>query len=355
MTVDLEEHGRVTEPRRTEPRLDGLAPSRERARDGNGRGRQPLLSAEEELADDGHALADRLPVEGAAQRLGVGELAVAIARARLDPLTTKTDGSCSENTGVEEHHPWMLAPRFRSPHRYSSRFPDPRHGACSTHRRMRVLSRRNLLVGAGAVVAGAGAIAVEVRGMGSMDAYTARGAAIRAPLTDGVDVRELVRFATLAPSGHNTQPWRFRLSPKRIVVVPDRNRRTPAVDPDDHHLFVGLGCAVENLTLAARARGLAAVVAVDASNPIVVELESARREESPLFRAIPLRQSTRATFDGRPVPVPELRLLHDASQIAGVDVVLLTEGSALESILDLVVARNRSGHHQQRRRHHGKR
>ncbi len=205
---------------------------------------------------------------------------------------------------------------------------------------MKLLSRRNLLVGGGVVLAGGGATAVEVRRMGSMDAYSTRAAATRAPLADGVDLRELVRFATLAASGHNAQPWRFRLSPKQVVVVPDRMRRTPAVDPDDHHLFVALGCAVENLTLAARARGLDAVATLDVEDQLTVALESSVREASPLFHAIVRRQSTRATFDGRPVPTTDLRVLRDAARVPGVEVVLVTDAESIETILELVVAGN---------------
>lgn len=206
--------------------------------------------------------------------------------------------------------------------------------------RVKLLSRRNLMIGTGVVLAGGGATAAELRRMGSMDAYSDRAAATRSPLADGADLRELVRFATLAASGHNTQPWRFHLAPKRIVVVPDGKRRTPAVDPDDHHLFVSLGCAVENLTIAARARGLEAVATLGTDDRLTVELEGSLRAESPLLRAIPLRQSTRGAFDGRPVPNANLRLLRDAAHVPGVDVVMLTEARSMERVLDLVVAGN---------------
>ncbi|MGH1559991.1 hypothetical protein ACRAWD_24530 [Caulobacter segnis] len=33
--------------------------------------------------------------------------------------------------------------------------------------------------------------------------------------------------------------------PRAIEILPDLSRRTPVVDPDDHHLFVSLGCALE--------------------------------------------------------------------------------------------------------------
>jgi hypothetical protein len=68
-------------------------------------------------------------------------------------------------------------------------------------------------------------------------------------------LRELVRYATLAPSSHNTQCWRFHTAGNSISILPDFARRCPVVDPDDHHLLVSLGCASENLIQAARAMG----------------------------------------------------------------------------------------------------
>ena len=69
-------------------------------------------------------------------------------------------------------------------------------------------------------------------------------------------LRELVRYATLAPSSHNTQCWKFALAERAVSIFPDYARRCPVVDPDDHHLFVSLGCAAENLVQAAPAMGL---------------------------------------------------------------------------------------------------
>ena len=65
--------------------------------------------------------------------------------------------------------------------------------------------------------------------------------------------RELVRYATLAPSSHNTQCWKFRLEDGAVSILPDFSRRTPAVDLDDQHLYTTLGCAAENLIQAALA------------------------------------------------------------------------------------------------------
>jgi nitroreductase len=67
--------------------------------------------------------------------------------------------------------------------------------------------------------------------------------------------KEIINFATLAPSGHNTQPWKFSIKNKSILIYPDYSRRLPVVDPDDHALFISLGCALENLIIAANHMG----------------------------------------------------------------------------------------------------
>jgi hypothetical protein len=47
--------------------------------------------------------------------------------------------------------------------------------------------------------------------------------------------------------------------------LPDLSRRCPAVDPDDHHLYASLGCAAENLLLAAQTVGLRGHFSYDTS------------------------------------------------------------------------------------------
>lgn len=154
--------------------------------------------------------------------------------------------------------------------------------------------------------------------------------------------KELIRYATLAPNSHNTQPWRFRVGPNRIVILPDYDRRCPAVDPDDHHLFVTLGCATENLVLAAAAFGLRAAVSIDntAETAIVVDFQPDTPDRSELFLAIPGRQSTRATYDGKPVPTDQLAELERVAQSDSVAVHLATKKEDLEKVLEHVVAGN---------------
>jgi hypothetical protein len=68
-------------------------------------------------------------------------------------------------------------------------------------------------------------------------------------------LRFLVRYATLAPSTRNTQPWRFGVDCERIEIRPDLTRWHPVADPDRRELYLSLGCAIENLIVAAEQFG----------------------------------------------------------------------------------------------------
>jgi hypothetical protein len=153
--------------------------------------------------------------------------------------------------------------------------------------------------------------------------------------------RDLVRYATLAASSHNTQPWRFELLPGEIVIRPDFSRRCAAVDPDDHHLFASLGCAAENLVLAAAAAGLESDVRFElATMSLRIALSKGEVHRSALFDAIVSRQCTRTEYDGRPLTADNLRLLEAAARGSGVDVLLLTARDQKDAVAQYVAQGN---------------
>ena len=59
-----------------------------------------------------------------------------------------------------------------------------------------------------------------------------------------------LRYATLAPSSHNSQPWRFMVDGDTISLLADRTRSLPVVDPYDRELLISCGAALLNLRAA---------------------------------------------------------------------------------------------------------
>src|ERR1700720_918048 len=133
--------------------------------------------------------------------------------------------------------------------------------------------------------------------------------------TDGA--LALVRAAILAASPHNTQPWLFKVTNSSIELYIDTKRNVGALDPYLREEHIGMGCALENLMLAAPANGYAATAALlpGKLGPILaepkpqflarVDLAPGKREESELYNAIPRRHTNRAPYDPGKAISPE--------------------------------------------------
>jgi hypothetical protein len=78
----------------------------------------------------------------------------------------------------------------------------------------------------------------------------------------------ILYYASLAPSGHNAQPWFVRIAKKNEWVIGlDPQRRLPEVDPDNREALLSIGAFVENLSLAAGTYGYKAEMEIIAGNP----------------------------------------------------------------------------------------
>lgn len=194
-------------------------------------------------------------------------------------------------------------------------------------------TRRTLLLGAGTAAAAAGLAVI------TGPSHDTAAAEDWAPMPPG-DSRYLIHYATRAANSHNTQPWLFVPGPDSVTIRPDFARATPVVDPDLHHLWASLGCAAENLVLAARAEGRVAEVETVAPDGIRIALGQASRARDPLFDAILARQCSRAEYDGRPVPPADLALLEQAARVPRCGVTLITDRARIDSFRDLIVDAN---------------
>lgn len=126
--------------------------------------------------------------------------------------------------------------------------------------------------------------------------------------------QRLVRAAILAASPHNTQPWRFLITPGRIDLFADENRNLGAMDPFRREMHVGLGCALENLVVAAPANGMAAAVTLlpdpaGASHVASVALSPGPTQSTEAYAAIPKRHTNRGPYRAG-VAIPDAELAH---------------------------------------------
>ena len=138
----------------------------------------------------------------------------------------------------------------------------------------------------------------------------------------------MMEQAVKAPSGHNTQPWLFRVQKDRIQILPDMSKSLPAVDPDNRELFISLGCATENLCIAAEAKGYTPLPFFSGSGEITVLLSEASmiKETSGLIEEISVRQTNRGIYSGEMIPSDQLSYLRNTPLEENISLHLWSKG-----------------------------
>lgn len=142
---------------------------------------------------------------------------------------------------------------------------------------------------------------------------------------DSPALARCVRSATLAPSLHNSQPWRFRIDGAAVEVYADRSRRLDVLDPDGRELMISLGAAVFTLRAAMRGQGWIPGLSLlpDPDNPDLVARVRPQRPELPspaaqqLAAAIDRRHTNRGPFTAAAVPAHAIEELRAAATLEG--------------------------------------
>jgi nitroreductase len=135
----------------------------------------------------------------------------------------------------------------------------------------------------------------------------------------------LAKFAMIAPSSHNTQPWQFTITQSGIEIRPDFNRRLIYGDPDNRFLFVSLGTAVKNLELASQAYGLEyrkdSYTASAATTRIIFTYRNMRVSNinTDLLQIIIDRHTNRKPYAKQPLP---LEFTAEAARLVGTNLKL---------------------------------
>lgn len=153
-----------------------------------------------------------------------------------------------------------------------------------------------------------------------------------------------LRYAILAPSAHNTQPWRFRIVNDTVEVHADRARVLSIADPAGRELAVSCGAAVFFLRIALRRFGYATELAVrpDLNVPTLLarvwlgERLEPTANEVVLAHAIKHRHTNRRPFDDRPVPEQLTQALVRAAAAEGAWLEPVADAARKQSLAGLV-------------------
>lgn len=182
------------------------------------------------------------------------------------------------------------------------------------------------------------------RYMPPLDAWNDAATMPPGGLAGGPLLAALVKYAILAPSAHNAQPWRFTLAGDVLSLRADRTRALPVSDPQHRELTIGCGAALGTLRIAARAAGRTLDVErlPDARDPdllariaVGATVEASERDRA-LCAAIPRRHTTRLRYVREPVPPLVVRDLELAAREDGAWLEVLADAPRREAFATLV-------------------
>ena len=161
--------------------------------------------------------------------------------------------------------------------------------------------------------------------------------------------RFAVRYAILAPSSHNTQPWQFIINGDELLVCADRTRSLANIDPFDRELIISCGAALLNLRVALAHFRVPVEITTfpQCSDPDIVARiafptsGSMLKDLAELFNAITKRTTNRRPFSSEDVPAAIMERLKTAAKSEGVDVAFAQDLVQLERLATLIAEADR--------------
>lgn len=148
-----------------------------------------------------------------------------------------------------------------------------------------------------------------------------------------------LRYAVLAPSAHNTQPWRFGVRGNVLSVFRDDNYTLKAGDPTLRQTYLGIGACIENFCISAEHWGYQAQIRftsfLTSENPVaVIALSQKSVTKSTLFSSIVERHTNRGPYDSQ--KLPSLKKLSREKALGCAQSMIISDDDTKRTVADLV-------------------
>lgn len=153
----------------------------------------------------------------------------------------------------------------------------------------------------------------------------------------------ILRYAVLAPSGPNTQPWKLSIKEGEVSLIVDFARSLPYLDPTNRTLYISHGCLLANTLVAAEHFGLGYDVKCLPDGPSggrSASIKFNKRGSKPrfpdLFHEITKRHTNRKPYEDRAIDAGKLQKLKDCIDRKGFRLDIISDSEVKEKMADIL-------------------
>ena len=170
------------------------------------------------------------------------------------------------------------------------------------------------------------------------------------------DIEKILEISVNAPSGSNSQPWKFMVEDNKITVIALPEKDHPILNYRNRGTLIAHGALIENIVITASAFGynVKTTIFPSANNlniTAILVLESGLVQSDPLFSMVPLRTINRKKYQNKVLTGSQKKELFDAiSQFKDIEIKFVEDikkrkitGDAL-SINEIVTLENKKLH-----------
>lgn len=156
------------------------------------------------------------------------------------------------------------------------------------------------------------------------------------------DIKKIIEYGVYAPSGGNSQPWKFGVKDNQIYIYAIPEKDHPILNFRNRGTYLAIGALTENIIIASTAFGYKSSInfCPKKENPnllVIVNLEKSETKPDQLFDSIKKRATNRKPYKNNPLPLKQKEyLLETIREIGFGDLKIIDDPEKIDSISSAV-------------------
>jgi hypothetical protein len=158
------------------------------------------------------------------------------------------------------------------------------------------------------------------------------------------EISQILKYTSIAPSSHNTQPWQVAVKGDTILLYADFSRSLHHSDPDNRELYVSLGAALQNTLHAIDGLGYNYNLEYfpESNNELIakisVKFDGRGNQNNEILEAMKRRHSNRNKYEDKDIPENITNSWKELAKDLGVELCVVRNKKDRSKIGDLVAA-----------------